>query len=271
MGRTDAVDVAHRTLRKVVVDDELHPLEVHSARHNVRTDQTPHLPRRKSPHDLIPLLRAPLSMNRVGVDAVEGKLVDELFRALDGLNEDEDGRGELARGDEGTEGEELVVFSVDEGEGLGDGRGGGFPVKQKKRVRREQRSSAGKGRTHLCPTIARTIPPPAPAMTPFASSSTLLGIVALNIPFLTSVVVSPSFAAGRAQAARISSVCSRKLSSKSLSASSRMRCWVVEREMREDLRAKTRRRGVVMRISARNKVRSGGGGGARKDAPIGPT
>lgn len=108
-----------------------------------------------------------------------------------------------------------------------------------------QRRKEGR-KTHLCPTMARTIPAPAPAMTPFASSSTVEGIVALNIPFLTSP--SPP-GAERLQAARISSVCSRKLSSNNLSASSRIKCRVDASETRFDLRAKTSRRGVVIRMS----------------------
>jgi hypothetical protein len=125
------VDVAHRALREVIVDHQLHSLEVHSPRHDIRADQTPHLPRREPPHDLIPLLGRSLSVDRIGVDTVESELVDEFLRAHDGLDEDQNGRGELTGGDEGTEGEELVVFGVDEGEGLCDCRGRGFSVRWK--------------------------------------------------------------------------------------------------------------------------------------------
>lgn len=114
------MNITHRALGEIVVDDEFDPLEVDAASHHIRTNQAPHLPLGKPPHDLIALARAPVRMDRVGVDPIKHELVRELFRALDRLDKDQDGRGELARGDEGAEGEEFVVFAVDEEEALVD-------------------------------------------------------------------------------------------------------------------------------------------------------
>lgn len=124
---TNAVDVAHGALREVVVDDQLDALEVDSPAHHVRADEHPDLSFRKLPHGPVALVAAPLRMDAVGAEPVEEQLGRELFGALDRLDKDEDWRCELAGGDEGAEGEELVVFGVDEGKGLGDGRGGGLP------------------------------------------------------------------------------------------------------------------------------------------------
>lgn len=158
--RTDAVNVTHRALRKIVVDDEFDPLEVDPASHHIRTNQTPHLALRKPPHDLVSLARAPVRMDRVGVDPIKHELVREFFRALDRLDKDQDGRGELAGGDEGAEGEELVVFAVDEEEALVDrgrrrfsaSRTQAFTVRVGGR-RKNRRETRGTGCQRLNPRI----------------------------------------------------------------------------------------------------------------------
>lgn len=252
--RTDAVDIAHGALREVVVDDELDALEVDAARHDVRADEAPHLALCEARDDLVALFGRAVGVDRVGVDAVKDELVGELLRALDRLDEDEDRRSELARRDERAQREELVVLGVDKRERLVDRRCRGLPAMRNTvsaQLVARSKEEWVMSETYLCPTMARTIPPPAPAMTPLASSSTLLGIVALNIPLRTSPA-----SAGRSleHAARISSVCSRKLSSNSLSASSRIRWEVVESETVDAFSAKTRRRGVVMRMSAKGRA-----------------
>lgn len=129
------MDVAPARLREVVVDDELDTLEVHSPAHHVRANQAPDLALRESSHDLVPLLGRAVRVNAVGIDAVEEELGRELFGAKDRLDEDEDGRSEGAFGDEGTKGEELVVFGADELEGLGNGLGRGVPARESVDVR----------------------------------------------------------------------------------------------------------------------------------------
>lgn len=122
------MDVAHRALRKVVVDDEFDALEVDAARHDVRADQAPHFALCKLADDIVAFGGAPIGVNRVGVDPVEHELVREFLGALDGLDKDEDGRRELARSDQGSEREEFVVFAVDKEERLVDRRRCGLPI-----------------------------------------------------------------------------------------------------------------------------------------------
>lgn len=57
----------------------------------------------------------------------------------------------MAGGDESAEGEKLVVFGVDEGEGLGDGRGGGFPASAKESSSVGPRPGNNEGRNALVP------------------------------------------------------------------------------------------------------------------------
>lgn len=114
------MNVTHRALGEIVVDDEFDSLEVDSASHHVGTDQAPHFALCKLPDDLVALARAPVRMDRVGVDPVKHELVGEFLGALDRLDKDEDGRGELAGRDEGSEREEFVVFAVDKEQALLD-------------------------------------------------------------------------------------------------------------------------------------------------------
>lgn len=113
-GRTDSVDVASTTLREIIVDDKLDALEVDATRKDVCRDQAPDLALCEGFDDLVPLLLRAVGMDAVGVDAVEKELGREFLGAEDGLDEDEDGRGEGPFLDDGTQGEELVVLGSDE-------------------------------------------------------------------------------------------------------------------------------------------------------------
>lgn len=124
------MNVTTGALREVVVDDELDALEVYAPSHHVGRDQTPNLALGEASYDLVALFRCTLSVDGVGVDAVEEQLGGELLGALNGLDEDEDGGSELAFADESAEGEKLVILGADELQRLFDRLGGGVPVRQ---------------------------------------------------------------------------------------------------------------------------------------------
>lgn len=140
------MDVTAWTLREIVVDDELDALEIHTPSHHVGRNQAPDLSLGKSSHDLVALFRGPLSVDSVGVDAIEKQLGGELLGALNRLDEDEDGGSELAFAYKGAKGEKLVILGTNKLERLLDSLGSGVPASGYQFL---SRSVFGQNRTHL--------------------------------------------------------------------------------------------------------------------------
>lgn len=127
---TDPVDVAHRALREIVVDDEFDAFKVDPSPHDVRADERPHFALGKLFHGLVALGTRAFGVDAVGRQPVEEQLGRQLFRARDRLDKDEHRRRELTERDERTEREEFVVLRVDELQLLRDRARRRLPVKE---------------------------------------------------------------------------------------------------------------------------------------------